>query len=57
MCHQDSFWNEIITKKSLFLNNIRFYCGISYNLYTKHNIRTFNNKHLKIKSSTANSTA
>jgi len=51
MCPDDSFKSEIITKKSIFLNNIHFYYHISYNLYTNVIIHAFINKQLKIKSS------
>lgn len=54
MCPEDSFRCEIITKKSIFLNIIHFFCHISYNLYTNVIIHTFSNKQLKIKRSKNN---
>ena len=51
MCPKHNFDGKNNTKKGIFLNNIRFYGIISYNLNTNGVFRTFNNKQLKIKRS------
>jgi hypothetical protein len=51
MCPKHNLQGKNVTKKSEFMNNIRFYCVIPYNLNTNDIFPTFNNKQLKIKRS------